>query len=245
MNWDFNDRKEEVDQRKRNLVKSICCTSYIDWLQFNMQKCTLAKQRCKRYFRKHCKIYTFNTFNTGFYLWGSLWYRFWSSELQTRPDLEGFYLILVLRLPSFGVLRLQEEMLVLFPCSRRRGGAIIDKYSSDTCKAARDVCGFLLLTATRLRDRLILGAQATSCTHLNYRWIRPFSRRTRGVRAGGLGEAMHAVRASVKFFPPRQMKEDQRPTEAGLPAASVCPTNRRSAVLCRLKKTPLPGDPIA
>lgn len=136
-------------------------------------------------------------------------------------------------------------MLVLFPCSRRRGGAIFDKYSSDTCKAARDVCGFVGPTAARLRDRVILRAKAASCTYLNYRWIRPFSWRTQGVRAGGLREAMHVLRASVYFFPPRQMKKEQRPTEAGLPAGSVCPSNPRSVVLCRLKKTPLPGDPTA
>lgn len=62
-----------------------------------------------------------------------------------------------------------REMLVLFPCSRRRGGAVFDKYSSDTCKAARDVCGLLGAAAARLRDRVILSAKVASCTYLNYR----------------------------------------------------------------------------
>lgn len=92
-----------------------------------------------------------------------------------------------------------QEMLVLFPCSRRRGGAIFDKYSSDTCKAARDVCGFVGPTAARLRDRVILRAKAASCTYLNYRWIRPFSWRTQG-SPGWRPAGSYARTAGLRLF---------------------------------------------
>lgn len=122
---------------------------------------------------------------------------------------------------------------------------VFDKYSSDTCKAARGVRDFLRPTAARLRGRGMLSASAATRTHLNYRWIRPFSRETQesGWEACGRLCTYCGPPSTIFHRCSRQKKEEQRRTEARLPAGSVRLESRRSAVYCRLKKTPLPGDP--